>query len=193
MYVARGEALVDTIPLHEIISVEEMKDEPENARGSQITGVAAVTSEKSMASSETTSEKEPHKKTAKSSRQSIIQVKTALDGFNFGRIYYLKPSIGSSGADIVRDLLGAVQIARSIVERKSKFQKSQDMVRGVQESLGFQILVAILIMLVRAPRFLLRARPPSAPRDRGPRRNSAAKRKSIQYNAIVGLYSITAQ
>jgi hypothetical protein len=158
MYVARGDVLVDTIPLHEIISVEEMKDDPDTARNTQTTLTTAMSTERSVSFSETASsrnmasDKDQQKKNAsKSSRQSILQVKTALDGFNFGRIYYLKPSIRSSGANIVRHLLGAVSTAKAIVERKSRFQKSQEMVRGVQESLAFQIMVAILIILVREP------------------------------------------
>ncbi len=97
--------------------------------------------------------KEPHiKHVANSSRQSILQVKTILDGFNLGRVYYLKPSNGSAtGACIVRALSEAVSSAKRIAERKSRFEKSQDAVRGIQESLCFQITVAILIMLVSEP------------------------------------------
>ena len=154
MYIARGEVLVDTVPLHEIISVEEMKDEVETARNPHASNqLKAAVTEKNHGSSDTaSSEKDPQKKNAaKSSRQSILQVKTDLDGFNFGRIYYLKPGMGAPGASIVQHLLGAIGTARDIEERKSRFQKSQESVRRVQESLGFQIMVAVLIMLVSAP------------------------------------------
>jgi hypothetical protein len=157
MYIARGEILVDTIPLHEIISVEEMQDDPETSRNPQTNHLKTSAPEKNPASSDTLpnrnqSEKDLlRKNTSKSSRQSILQVKTALDGFNFGRIYYVKPDIGTSGSNIVQSLLGAISIAKDIAERKSRFQKSQEKVRKVQESLGFQIMVAILIMLVSPP------------------------------------------
>ena len=158
MYIARGEILVDTIPLHEICSVEEMQDDPEAARNPQTNQFKTSISEKNIGSSETltnrnqSAEKDQQKKTAsKSSRQSILQIKTDMNGFNFGRIYYVKPDIGTSGSNIVQHLLGAISTAKDIAERKSRFQKSQDMVRKVQESLGFQIMVAILIMLVSPP------------------------------------------
>jgi hypothetical protein len=158
MYVARDDVLIDTVPLHEIMSVEEMHDEVETSRNPQSAHVKPSPTEKLLPISESapyriqSSEKESQKKNAaKSSRQSILQVKTVLDGFNLGRIYYLKPNIGTTGTHIVQDLLSAVRIAKKNAERKSRFQQSQDAVRSVQESIQFQVMVAILIMLVSAP------------------------------------------
>ena len=160
MYIARGDVLIDTIPLHEIMSVEEMNDDPESARNHNNPQgmISKSSSERHLVSSESVSnrsqstDKDPQKKNTKSSRQSVLQVKTILDGYNFGRIYYLRQSIGSSSTHIVKQLLVAVRTAISVVERKSRFQKSQDMVKGFQDSFGFQVMVAILIMLVSKPR-----------------------------------------
>jgi hypothetical protein len=156
MYIARGDVLVDSIPLHEVMGVEEMTDEPDTSYHTPSTFFKVGAYEKKCALSEILSMRSGshgkdllNKHTANSNRQSILQVKTILDGFNLGRIYYLKPSNGSAtGACIVRALSEAVSSAKRIAERKSRFEKSQDAVRGIQESLCFQITVAILIMLV---------------------------------------------
>ncbi len=60
--------MVDTIPLHEIINIEEMLEDPEAGRGSK--------------ELERESKKKGHK-------HNIIQLKTIPDGFNFGKVFYL--------------------------------------------------------------------------------------------------------
>ena len=81
-------------------------------------------------------------------RENVLQLKTVPEGFNFGRIYYFNAGLERSGPVIVEKLSGAVRDARIRFERKSRYEKSQEAVRCVQESTIFQTLVAGLIMLV---------------------------------------------
>jgi hypothetical protein len=93
---------------------------------------------------------EAKKASLKVHRQCIIQLKTVPEGYNLGRIYYLKTNIDTPDRLIIKHLSEARTKAKGKAERKSKFQRSQDMMRTVQESLVFQIIVAVLILLVRA-------------------------------------------
>ncbi len=158
LYIARAETLVDTIPLNEIISVAEMNDEShslQSLKGSSISlrstsGISDRVLMEQLNAKETL-DRESKKTATKGHRPNILQIKTAPDGFNFGRTYYLKTGIDILGQTIVADLLQATKLAKARSNRKSRFIKSQETVRYFQESLVFQIFVASLIMLVRLP------------------------------------------
>ena len=77
-----------------------------------------------------------------------LQLKTSISGFNAGRIYYIKAQSASTEADLLDNLLNSIREAKIRVERKSRFEKSQEAVRSVQESHLFQMTVASLILLV---------------------------------------------
>ena len=77
--------MVETIPLHEILSVAEMNDVPELAsRGSlkydkQTSSLDKLEKTLSQAESDSTG--------INRSRASILQIKTKESGFNFGRFH----------------------------------------------------------------------------------------------------------
>jgi hypothetical protein len=83
-------------------------------------------------------------------RQCTIQLKTVPDGYNFGRIYYLKANLDTPDRLIITHLSDAATKAKGKAERKSKLQESQDMMRKINKSLAFQVIVAVLILLVCA-------------------------------------------
>ena len=151
--------MVDTIPLNEIISVSEMKDETVSLRSlkgssSVLLRSASVISDRVLMDQLDIKETLERKSAtaAKAHRPNILQIKTAPDGFNFGRTYYLKASIDvpGQGQVIVTDLSQAAKLAKARMDRKSRFLRSQEIVRYFQESLVFQIIVAFLILLVRS-------------------------------------------
>ena len=146
LYVARGDTLVETIPLHEILSITEMKEDPDFRCATQPQKLSkgssrVYTQEQSSTETDSTTN-------WTGGRENTLQLKTVPEGFNFGRIYYFNAGLERSGPVIVEKLSEAVRDARIRFERKSRYEKSQEAVRCVQESTIFQTLVAGLIMLV---------------------------------------------
>jgi hypothetical protein len=148
--------MVDSIPLHEILSIEEMNDDPEFSKTtlqsqSMMSFAANPLDRKNsdQGKNKNPSDCESNKVALIGHRQCIIQLKTVPEGFNLGRIYYLKANLDTPDRLIVTHLSEARIKAKSNQERKTKFQASQDVMRTVQESIAFQILVAVLILLVR--------------------------------------------
>jgi hypothetical protein len=158
LYFVHGEFMVDSIPLHEILNINEMNEDPEQSRPTPSSSTKSSTNI-SFARTNSTSESsiglrnadecEAKKTTLRGHRQSIIQLKTMPEGFNLGRTYYLKPKRDASDQKMIAHLLDARIRAKEIAESKSKIQKSQDVMRTVQESFVFQSVVAVLILLVR--------------------------------------------
>jgi hypothetical protein len=152
--------MVDSIPLHEIMSIEEMNEDPEVAKTSQnqtLKAFKAISFDKKNSASDLGKNKNAvdteQKKLTLNHRHCIIQLKTVPEGFNLGRIYYLKANVDTPDRLFITDLSEARIKAKGMAERKSMFQKSQDMMRTVQESLIFQIIVAVFIVLVRSVPF----------------------------------------
>jgi hypothetical protein len=172
-YVARegNVGLVDSIPLHEVLAVMEMNDEQDNA--------AANSSSRSMTSMMpdiplfdaarrrgvnaagacTAGGDDGSSGNAALRRwnnclqaKSVLQIKTAPDGLNSGRTYYLSTRNGEDPERrrqaFLELLCDAVEAARRRAEAKSRFEKSQERVQWVQGSMAFQVLMAILIIVV---------------------------------------------
>ena len=122
--------MVDTIPLHEILQIEEMLEAPETKEENKDL------------------ERELKKKGLK---HQTIQLKTISNGFNNGKVYYIKAvNVDESSRIIISNLTRAAEAARRRVERKSRFQKSKEAVRKVHSSFAFQSLIALLIIMVPA-------------------------------------------
>ena len=155
LYFAHGEIMVDSIPLHEILSIEEMNDDPElpkTLQSQSMISFAASSLDRNNSGHgkhKNPSDCESKKEALIGHRQCIIQLKTVPEGFNLGRIYYLKANLDTPDRLIITHLSEARTKAKTKQERKTRFQTSQDMVRTVQESFVFQVLVAVLILLVR--------------------------------------------
>jgi hypothetical protein len=168
--------MVDRIPLHEILSIEEMNEDPDLSKTIQSSSIKAQSIKSQCIRSQTMKsssalsfertnsstdgvrlrkdkigiESEPRKLALKGHRQCIIQLKTLPEGFNLGRTYYLKANYDTPDRLIITQLSDARINAKRIAERKSRIQQSRDLMRTVQESLVFQFTVAVLILLVRA-------------------------------------------
>ncbi len=81
-----------------------------------------------------------------------MQIKTIMDSVIAGRTLYLSTRQDHSPEQqrqaIVTSLSDAVAIARKKAQVLSRFQKTQEQVRWVQSSMIFQMVMAVLIMLV---------------------------------------------
>ena len=138
---------METIPLHEILSITEMKEDPNDPRSLSSSNKSIRNPGSSRQFSEQLADIDSLMSWT-AGRENVLQLKTVPEGFNFGRIYYFNAGLERSGPVIVEKLSEAVRDARIRFERKSRYEKSQEAVRSVQESTVFQTLVAGLIMLV---------------------------------------------
>jgi hypothetical protein len=77
-----------------------------------------------------------------------IQIRTVLNGFNSGRIYYLQSDSAESCAEMVQCLQKIVGVAKARAEKASKFRKSQKQLRTIYDSQLFQLLSSFLIVSV---------------------------------------------
>ena len=165
LYIASGEALIDTVPLHEILAVTEMKDDtgmtsrtPNTILKSGRESLDLVRffnpSLKSDSSEVTQSrismEGDMHKRKLSKvgHKTTTMQIKTIPDGFNLGKTYYIRPSTNGSNEFIISSLLSVVKSAKKRFHRRSMIAKSQDMMKAAQGSFPFQMLMALLIMTV---------------------------------------------
>ena len=155
--------MVDSIPLHEILSINEMNEDPDLSRptlhSSSTKSSTTISFDRIDSASEVSvafkkdknaCEYEAKKATLKGRRESTIQLKTTPEGFNLGRTYYLKPNLDAPDQLVITKLSNAIIHAKVIAEKRSKIQKSMEMIRTIHESLIFQSIVAVLILLVRA-------------------------------------------
>jgi hypothetical protein len=153
IYITKGDSLLDTIPLHEVLNINETSDDfstsqrmiatrrPDSIRTALTETVAHL----------------PHSKSRRSLNKTsggCLQLKTIPDGFNAGRAYHLKTN-GTSCSLIAAQLSEAVKCAKKKFDRKSSFVKIKDKVKEVQESFMFQVFVGLLIVAVRRSLFLI--------------------------------------
>jgi hypothetical protein len=80
--------------------------------------------------------------------RNALQLSTVDDGFNSGRVYYLKAASERQCEEITADLLARAKSARKLAERKTRLQRWQTKVLRFYESNPFQIGVAFLIVTV---------------------------------------------
>eukprot|EP00291_Cryptomonas_curvata_P012215 CAMPEP_0172202658 /NCGR_PEP_ID=MMETSP1050-20130122/30796_1 /TAXON_ID=233186 /ORGANISM="Cryptomonas curvata, Strain CCAP979/52" /LENGTH=244 /DNA_ID=CAMNT_0012880677 /DNA_START=80 /DNA_END=810 /DNA_ORIENTATION=- len=147
-------AVVDTIPLNEIVSVASIN---KNLKRKRTLSMISISS-----SIENTSVQEPGKiqKDSESSSilgklqrapssdpsDAIIQIKTIPEGFNSGRTYHLQADSEEQGSAIASQLEKISKDVKHHAEAKSRFQKSQEKVKAIYCSLPFQTTIAILII-----------------------------------------------
>jgi hypothetical protein len=160
LYISRPGTLVvvDSIPLSEIDEVTEMNDESISKSTAILNPVKSNRSKADLA--EITDTGNSFEDNTSGGRRffvqnqlsNILQIKTAIDGYNSGKTYYL--STGSTAnpelnrQTIVSQLSAKVKIARRKADAKSRFQKSQEQVQIVQGSLSFQLIMAAFIVVV---------------------------------------------
>ena len=85
----------------------------------------------------------------------VFQIKTTADGYNSGRIYYLRVPDEDLCGSIIETLQKSAQAARKRMEVISQFERIQKYLRIVHDSVAFQTLVGVLICVVCSfPTFL---------------------------------------
>ena len=179
-YIGRPASMdvVDTIPLHEIDEVVEMDDE--SAPGNRVLGKTnslvrdasllksgipefpvpglfeSNRQEKGIEATPSAESESAYRSFLAQSRLSnVLQIKTAADGVNSGRTYYMStrssPNAKECRQALVKQLSTQSKRARRKAEAKSRFRRSQDKVKAVQSSMPFQLCMAALIIAVSRP------------------------------------------
>ena len=157
LYVAREDSIVENIPLHEVVASEEMNDDHMPEQTMMETNKSQTfkqdlnkVQESSLAGNMKNAIELPSRKNlTRGQVQTIIQLRTVSEGINFGRVYYFKPSIETPASEMITRLSDASREAQQRSDRKSRFEKSQEFARRLQQSTLFQIAMGVLIMLVR--------------------------------------------
>jgi hypothetical protein len=158
LYISRHGTLVivDSIPLSEIEDVMEMSDESiqTNKLNNSTSLNRSIHSKADLAEIPEPSIKDDGGKRflVHAQLSNILQIKTALDGHNSGKTYYLSTRHNANPElnrqIIVSQLSAKVKISRRKAEAKSRFQRSQEKVQRVQGSLTFQLVMAVFIVVV---------------------------------------------
>ena len=145
---------MDTIPLHEIVSVtSELKRKRTNSIisiGSNSERIPNSLMMKRAQSSFLLRSGISPGQDGSGQTSNVLQIKTIPEGFNSGRTYALKTCSEEQLLEITVQLEKIAVAARNRAEAKSRLRKSQDSVRQAYCSLAFQCCVALLIVAVSA-------------------------------------------
>ena len=126
----------DAIPFTEILSIDQINEEPPNE------GIAGSPSSENYASSKSAD-------AARTLFRNALQIKTNAEGYNSGRTYYLQAASPEQCSAMCASLTLQVQRARKAVVAGRRILRLQGKVLRAYESLAFQSGVAILIIAVR--------------------------------------------
>ena len=140
---------VDMIPLHEIQSVQAMSafhgDNQSESKKFDFTRPIIRGSFRKLSSEKTDSNANL------SHYESLIQIQTITNGFNFGRTYYIYVTAEHDRKKMVDDLLSISKLAATRKLAVSRFLSSQVAVRNIYDSSPCQIFVGLLILTVSKP------------------------------------------
>ncbi len=78
-----------------------------------------------------------------------FQLRTVQDGYNSGRIYYFQVDTKEERDGAIEEIKNLVHVAKIKAEGASKLIKSQNFARWIYESFAFQVISALLIVVVR--------------------------------------------
>ncbi len=77
-----------------------------------------------------------------------VEIRTDLEGFNSGRVYYIRAESGQECLRIGEDLRRFSAIARRHFELRSAWERFRDRLKSIYESAWVQVIVGSLILLV---------------------------------------------
>jgi hypothetical protein len=124
------DAVIDIIPLHEVLMIRDMSFYNEIADdGSEFNVTATSDEEKSTAES----------------NKNQFQIETSPQGYNSGRVYLIEVNSAQRFRVLLEDLTKLSTTAREEAEAKSRFKKTQDKVGKVFNSDIVQRILAIMI------------------------------------------------
>jgi hypothetical protein len=171
------EMLIDSIPLCEIKSVEQWKENVRDSNGQTVkddspqthfqnslqkklsfinrpVGVGSFGQKNNSAAidldlqpTETVIGTEVPSRTL---HCNVIQMKTVPEGHNSGRTYYLRTKDAEDSVKLMTALPSLVKSAKNLADKKSRFEKNQLLVRSVYTSRTVQYLMAAMIFGVVA-------------------------------------------
>ncbi len=91
--------------------------------------------------------------------------RTARDGYNMGRKYFIKANTQESCEQVERELSTLIEQAKKRADTRTWFEKSQASVKQLYDSpIYLTTISALLIVVINVPR--ARARPPPCKRGR---------------------------
>jgi hypothetical protein len=172
LYVSRTSENVpiDTIPLHEIISVTGMSDDHRRESTMSSERVSSLHfGKRSNTTNPTSSDSNKHEmgmsenhsratrlasedfQFVREHYDKVFQIKTDQDGFNSGRTYYLQTNSKVERQDIIEELDHIVEKAKSKKAASSMLHGMQHKIRKIYNSYSFQMMVAFLIITVPYP------------------------------------------
>jgi hypothetical protein len=148
---------VDTIPLHEVLSISSASENEPRKSFSMMSFSQAIERKSDHPDAERPERRDNATNGLGSGLrdvggfkvEKIFQIRTIAEGFNSGRTYSLETESVTLRRSIVSKLEVCVSECKQRVGAKSKFQELQTQVRNVYRSTPFQGTVAILIILVR--------------------------------------------
>ena len=82
-----------------------------------------------------------------------VEIRTDLDGYNSGRVYYVRAESGAECRRIAEDLNAFSRVARRHFELRSRWERARDRIKTAYESPWVQGLVGALILAVNARAF----------------------------------------
>ena len=139
LYIANGDKMVDTVPMHEIRDIVEMNADPStimkrpsvlstNLRThrlnpSETAGAGGGSLQRSLAATERQKDIGTENESERYGRSNLaIQINTIPDGFNLGKTYYLRAILNASNRTMVPKLTVAATAAKARFLRKSLFR-----------------------------------------------------------------------
>ncbi len=79
-----------------------------------------------------------------------VEIRTDVDGFNSGRVYFIRAESGEECLRIAEDLKRCSAIARRHFELRSAWERFRDRLKSVYESAWVQVIIGGLILMVIA-------------------------------------------
>ena len=135
--------MIDAIPLFEVTEIGYAQNDDDSSSPEDLSMKAEY--EKRAASRNCSSISESKKVKLRND----FYIRTLINGYNSGRVYYLKASNEIECGEIVRKLSESAKTARKAMEAKTRFEKSQERVRLIYHSALCQSIVALMIVVVR--------------------------------------------
>jgi hypothetical protein len=80
-----------------------------------------------------------------------VEIRTDVEGFNSGRVYYIRAESGGECRAIAADMDRCAAVARRHFELRSQWERARDRLKSAYDSLWVQALVGALILAVGGP------------------------------------------
>ena len=97
-----------------------------------------------------------------------VEIRTDVEGFNSGRVYYIRAESGGECRRIAADLERCSEVARRHFELRSWWERARDRLKSAYESAWVQAVVGALILAVGDHPIVKALRSPLSPPEQNP-------------------------